>query len=84
MKRKIKRSPLEAATKKKNSLPWYSKPILGFRNELITINKQLCIISAQITKLAGHHDELIDQNDEIIDLSHCILAQLIQLNGRHA
>ena len=61
---------LRTMTWKKDSLPWYSKPFLAFRNELYAINKNT--------------GALIEQNDEIINLLHCILAQLIKLNGRHA
>ena len=69
MKHKNKRPPFAAVANRK-TLQWYSKPFLGFRNELIAIK--------------NNTSEIIDQNDEKINLLHCILAQLIQLNGRHA
>ena len=69
MKHKNKRPPFAAVAKRK-TLQWYSKPFLGFRNELIAIKKNT--------------SEIVEQNDEMINLLHCILAQLIQLNVRLA
>lgn len=58
---------LVAMTKKKNRLPWYSKPFLAFRNELYNINKNTKLIS--------------EQNEAVITLLGGVLVQLMKCNG---